>query len=60
MGRRVREADGRIKPSMKPGRVKSWVRVDWFTLLFEIPRSELKLGEARSAFNGATRLILGH
>src|ERR1041384_4398253 len=38
---KVREADDSIEPSMKPGRVKRWVRVDWFTLLFEFPRCEL-------------------
>ena len=45
---------------MKPGRVKRWVRVDWFTLLFEFPRTELGAHQVVVSFNGATRLILGY
>jgi len=48
------------QPSMKPGRVKRWVRGDWFTLLFEFPRTELGAHQVVVSFNGATRLILGH
>ena|SRR6476646_7955164 len=45
---------------MKPGRVKKWVWVDWFTHLFEIPRGRGALGKDVVSLNGATRLIQEH
>ena len=50
----------RGKSSMKPGRVKRFVRVEWFTLLFEFPRTALELFIGVVSFNGATMLILRH
>jgi len=42
------------------GSCQEIVRVDWFTLLFEFPRTALVLFINVVSFNGATMLILRH
>jgi len=42
------------------GSCQELVRVDWFTLLFEFPRTAMSWSFVVVSFNGATMLILRH